>query len=147
MRSRISDSAARLSPPKKYLRDWIERRYKPNPDGYLFISSKGRPFSSDNVVKHGVHRTVARLGIALPKGVHVGIRCFRQGIATELLESGMSIHIVTRMMRHADSKMTLDHYAHVVGDAERAASERLSRKIAVQLESDSEIESVLIRTA
>src|SRR5258705_13735410 len=30
-----------------------------------------------------------------------------------------NLHVVTRLMRHADSKVTLDHYAHIVGDAER----------------------------
>jgi len=67
-------------------------------------------------------------------GAHVGIHCFRHGVTTELLESGTPIHIVTRLMRHGDSKVTLDHYAQVVGAAERAASERLSQKIGLQLE-------------
>jgi intergrase/recombinase len=44
----------------------------------------------------------------------------------QLLESGTPIHVVTRLMRHADSKVTLEHYAHIVGDAERLASEKLS---------------------
>jgi len=44
------------------------------------------------------------------------------------------------MMRHGGSKVTLEHYAHVVGDAERVASERLSRKIEAQLESEPEME-------
>jgi len=29
-------------------------------------------------------------------------------------------------MRHADSKITLEHYAHIVGDDERVASEKFS---------------------
>jgi len=29
-------------------------------------------------------------------------------------------------MRHADSKVTLEHYAHIVGEAERVASEKFS---------------------
>jgi hypothetical protein len=47
-------------------------------------------------------------------------------------------------MRHADSKVTLEHYAHIVGDAERVASEKFSQRIGqniTQLESDSELES------
>jgi len=144
------NSAAPVHMPQlleKHLRDWIDRRYKPNPDGYLFTNSKGRPYPSDNVVRFGVHRAISKLGIEVPKGVHVGIHCFRHGVTTELLESGTPIHIVTRMMRHGDSKVTLEHYAHIVGDAERVASERLSRKIAAQLESDPELESVSVKTA
>jgi hypothetical protein len=44
-------------------------------------------------------------------------------------------------MRHGDSKVTLDHYAHVVGAAEHAASEeQLSQKIGLQLEPNLESE-------
>jgi integrase len=96
---------------EKHLRDWTDKRYKPNPDGYLFVNSKGRPFPSDNFVKFGIHRAMEKLGIQTPKGVHIGIHCFRHGVTTELLESGTPIHVVKRMMRHGDSKVTLDHYA------------------------------------
>ena len=64
------------------------------------------------------------------------IHAFRHGVTSELLQAGTPIHLVTRMMRHADSKVTLDHYAHVIGDAERAALEKLSQRIGSQLEPD-----------
>jgi hypothetical protein len=41
-------------------------------------------------------------------------------------------------------RVTLEHYAHIVGDAERVASEKFSQRIGLnvdQLESDSELES------
>jgi integrase len=102
-------------------------------------------------VKYGVHRAMSRLGIETPKGVHIGIHCFRHGVTSELLESGTPIHVVTRLMRHADSKVTLEHYAYVIGDAERVASEKFSRRIGqniTQLESDSELESTsAVKTA
>jgi hypothetical protein len=54
-------------------------------------------------------------------------------------------------MRHADSKVTLEHYAHIVGDAERLASEKFSQRIGqniTQLESDLELESTsAVKTA
>src|SRR5262249_30761486 len=131
-----SNSAAPVHMPEllaKHLRDWLDKHYKPNAEGYLFTNSNGRPYLSDNVIKYGVHRAMAKIGMERPKGIHVGIHCFRHGVTTELLESGTPIHIVTRLMRHGDSKVTLDHCAHIVGDAERAASERLSRKIEAQL--------------
>ena len=138
------NSAAAVPMPEllaKHLRDWIDKHYKPNADGYLFINSKGRPYSSRKVVKYGVHRAMAKLAIEIPKGLRVGFHCFRHGVTTELLESGTPIHVVTRMMRHGDSKVTLNHYAHIVGDAERVASERLSDKLRVQLESEIQLES------
>ncbi len=108
----------------------LTKHYQPNIDGYLFTNSKGKPYLSDNVVRSGVHRAMAKLGIETAKGVHVGIHCFRHGVTTELLESGTPIHVVTRLMRHADSNVTLEHYAHIVGDAERVASEKFSQRIA-----------------
>jgi integrase len=128
----------------KHLKDWLAKHYKQNAEGYLFINSKGRTYLSDNVVRFGVHRAMSKLGIKTPKGVHVGIHCFRHGVTSELLESGTPIHVVTRLMRHADSKVTLEHYAHIVGDAERVASEKYSQRIGqniTQLESDSQLES------
>jgi integrase len=72
------------------------------------------------------------------------------GVTTGLLESGTPIHIVTKLMRHSDSRVTLNHYAHVVSDVDRKESEKLSLKIEqniAQLESDSELESGAARTA
>ena len=77
-------------------------------------------------------------------GTHVGIHCFRHGVTSELLEAGTPIHIVSRLMRHGDSKVTLDYYAHVIGDAERVASEKFSRKIGHNL---AQLESVKTKSA
>lgn len=132
---------------EKHLRDWLDKQYKPNAEGYLFTKRNGNPYRSENVVRSGVHNTMAKLGIVVPKGVHVGIHCFRHGVTTELLEAGTPIHVVTRLARHSGSKVTLDHYAHILGDSERLASERLSRKIEAQLESEPEMESAKAQTA
>jgi integrase len=125
---------------EKYLRDWVGKHYKPNDGGYLFVNSNGKPYRSDGVIKV-LHRIVAKLGIQTPKGVHVGIHCFRHGVTTELLES-TPIHVVTKLMRHGDPVVTLKYYAHVVSSEERAASERLSNQIGAQLESEPELESI-----
>lgn len=135
----------------KHLRDSLDKRYVPSPDGYLFINSKDRPYRSENVIRSGVPRAMQKPGIETAKGVHVGIHCFRHGVTSELLESGTPIHVVTRLMRHADSNVTLEHYAHIIGDAERIAAEKLSRRIGqniTQLESDSKLESAsTVKTA
>jgi hypothetical protein len=128
----------------KHLRDWMEKHYKPSPVGYLFTNSNGKPYLSDNVVRYGVRRAMTKLGIETAKGVHVGIHCFRHGVTSELLESGTPIHVVTRLMRRADSKVTLEHYAHVIGDAERVAFKKFSQRIGRninELESDPQLES------
>lgn len=139
-----ANSAAPLPMPElleQYLRTWVEKHYRPNSNGYLFLNSNGRPYLSDRVVRQGVHATMAKLGIARPEGgVHVGIHCFSQGVTSELLQSGTAIHLVTKLMRHGDPHVTLAHYAHIIGDAERAASEKLSQRIGAQLEPDLQLE-------
>ena len=124
----------------KHLQDWITKHYKANPDNYLFLNKKGLPYRSENVIRSGVHRAMAKLRIETPKGVHLGVHAFRHGVTSELLEAGTPIHVVTRLMRHADSNVTLEHYAHIVGDAERVASEKYSQRIGSQLEPDVELE-------
>jgi len=49
-------------------------------------------------------------------------------------------------MRHGDSKITLEHYAHVIGETERFAAEKFSQRgqNMAQLESDPELESTPI---
>jgi predicted site-specific integrase-resolvase len=56
----------------KHLHDWLTKLYKPNVNGYLFINSKGKSYLSDNVVKYGVHRAMAKLGIELRKAITLG---------------------------------------------------------------------------
>lgn len=126
----------------KHLRDWLDKHYTPNEQGYLFVNSNCKPYLSDNVVRYGVHKAMAKIGIVAPKGVHLGVHAFRHGVTTELLEAGTPIHVVTRLMRHGDSKVTLDHYAHIVSGAERQATEQLSNKIGSQLESTIELEPI-----
>jgi hypothetical protein len=58
---------------------------------------------------------MAKLEIVTPKGAHIGIHCFRHG--------------VTRLMRHGDSQVTLNHYAHIIGNAERVASKTYPVKL------------------
>jgi integrase len=56
----------------KHLRDWLTEHYQLNIDGYLFTNSRGKPFLSDNVVKYGVHRAMAKLGIEMRKACTSG---------------------------------------------------------------------------
>ena len=62
-----------------------------------------------------------------------------------------NIHVVSCLMHDSDSRVTLEHYAHIVGDAERVASENFSKRIGLnidQSESDSELESTsAVKTA
>jgi len=144
--TKTSKSTASVPMPEllaRHLLHWLENYHVPNPEGYLFVNSKGAPYLSDYVVKQ-VHKAMAKVGIRRPKGARVGVHAFRHGASSELLDAGIPVNVVSRLMRHSDSTITLNSYAHSVRDSERVASEQLSKKIEqklVQLESTHELES------
>ena len=49
--------------------------------------------------------------------------------ASELLEQGASPSVVQRQMRHSDSRITLQKYGHVIGDAQRRAVDSLAGRV------------------
>jgi len=53
----------------------------------------------------------------------------RHMAASELLEQGASRSVVQRQMRHSDSRITLQKYAHVIGDAQRRAVDSLAGRL------------------
>lgn len=65
------NSAAPVCMPEllaKHLREWLDKHHTPNAEGYLFVNSKSQPYFSENVIRSGVHRAMAKLGIVTPKG-------------------------------------------------------------------------------
>ena len=126
-------------PLSQALREYLQTEHKPNPNGYLFVNRLGQPHKSQKVVKYGIHRTMDKLGIPRPKGV--GAHCFRRGVSSELLSCGTPVNIVTRLMRHSDSKITLNNYGKILRQEDRLAAERWAERCESQLESSAEVES------
>jgi integrase len=126
-------------PLAQALRGYLATEHKPNPHGYLFVNRLGRPHKSQKVVQYGIHKSMDKLGIHRPKGV--GAHCFRRGFSSELLSCGTPVNIVTRLMRHSDSKITLNNYGKILRNEERLAAERWAERFEAQLESDAEMES------
>ena len=118
-------SIADLPMPKQLerrLRAYLERH-----DGkseLLFTNQRGRPYSASKLRADVLHPLLKRLGI--PRG---GFHAIRHGVASALLADGATPAVVQRQLRHADAKITLEHYAHVVGDAQRTAVENRSARL------------------
>lgn len=53
-----------------------------------------------------------------------GLHALRHMAASELIQNGVAPSVVQRQMRHSDSRITLQKYAHVIGDAQLAGSGR-----------------------
>jgi integrase len=101
---------------RQYRQDW-----KPNPAGFLFATRNGRPPSSNKVIEYQLGPLLDALDLER-RGLHV----FRHTHTSLLLESGANIKVVQRQLRHSDERTTLGVYAHVVGDAQRQAVEKVA---------------------
>lgn len=87
----------------------------------LFINRHGRPYSANKLRADVLHPLLERLGIT--RG---GWHAFRHGTASALLADGATPAVVQKQLRHSDAKITLERYAHVIGDAQRTAVENRS---------------------
>lgn len=100
------------------------RRELPCSLGLVFRNRVGRPYTAEKVVQKRLWPILD--GLKIPRA---GFHAFRHMHATVLLESGVSPQLVQRQMRHASSRTTMEHYAHITGDAQREAVERVSKYI------------------
>jgi integrase len=101
----------------KEYRTW----WKPNPQGFLFVTRNGRPPSSNKVVEYHLWTILDALGIP-----RCGLHAFRHTHTALLLDSGATPKVVQRQLRHSDARTTLEIYGHVVGDAHREAVEKVA---------------------
>jgi integrase len=102
------------------------KKWKPNQEGFLFVTRNGRPPSSNNVVEH--HLWIVLDALGFPR---CGLHAFRHSHTALLLDSGATPKVVQRQLRHADARTTLEIYGHVVGDAHREAVEKVASKLEV----------------
>ncbi len=101
---------------KKYQTQW-----KPNPQGFLFVTRNGRPPSSNKVMEY--HLWAILDALEIPR---CGLHAFRYSHTALLLDSGATPKVVQRQLRHADARPTLEIYGHVIGEAQREAVEKVA---------------------
>jgi integrase len=99
----------------------FREQWKSNPDGFLFVTRNRRPPSSNKVVEFGLWPVLDLL--AIPR---CGLHAFRHTHTSLLLDTGATPKVVQEQLRHADPRVTLGVYAHVLGDAHREAVEKVA---------------------
>jgi integrase len=77
-----------------------------------------------NKVVYHLRKTLQALKIE-----RAGLHAFRHAVASVLLDNGAPPSVVQRQMRHSDAWITLQKYAHIVGDAQRKAVESLAKNV------------------
>lgn len=107
------------------LREWrIETPYDGDGD-YLFPSLRRNgliPLWPDMVLQKIIRPAVHRAGIV---GKTIGWHTFRHSLATNLRSLGVDIKTAQELLRHANSRITLDIYTQAVSTEKRSANDRL----------------------
>jgi integrase len=121
LKSRSSERVLHLPEPltrrlKAYLQTW-----RPNPEQLLFTSRAGTPMDSEHILYRKLYPLLDRLGIE--RG---GLHAFRHTHSTLLIEAGASISVAQSQLGHADSRVTLDVYTHVLPESQRRAVDRIA---------------------
>lgn len=119
-----SESSVRVLPMPEFLRLRLTRflqTWRPNPDGLLFATRRGRPMNPTKVVQRNLHPLLELLGIR-----KAGLHAFRHTHSSLLIEQGTSPTVTGAQLGHSDPRITLAVYSHILGDAHREAVEKLS---------------------
>ena len=99
---------------------WKAQTWYRQPQDWVFASPKmhgKQPYWPEALLRCYVQPTAKRLGI----GKQIGWHSFRRTFATLLKGTGEDVKTVQELMRHANSRLTLDVYAQALTPAKRAA--------------------------
>jgi integrase len=106
------------------LRDWSRQAPYRQPSDWMFASPDmdgKQPYWPETLLKCYVLPAARRVGITKQIGWH----SFRRTFATLLKGTGDDVKTVQELMRHANSRLTLDLYAQALTSAKRAAHLKL----------------------
>jgi site-specific recombinase XerD len=102
------DRMVALSPILLVMLREYYKMYKPDPKGYLFCGQNaGEPYSSRSM-QLVLREAKQRAGIIKPGSVHA----LRHSFATHLLDNGIDVTMIMKLLGHNDIKTTL-RYLHV----------------------------------
>lgn len=101
---------------KAYLQDWC-----PNPAGLLFATANGTPLCANNVVQRELWPVLDKLKIS-----RCGLKAFRHMHASLLVDEGAPVTVAQAQLGHADPRVTIGIYSHVIGDSHRNAVEKIA---------------------
>jgi integrase len=106
------------------LMEWRrETKYKGDGD-FLFLSERlngTKPLTPDMVLKKVIRPAITRAKI---KGKVIGWHSFRHSLATNLRSLGVDVKVAQELLRHANSRITMNLYTRAVSADKRSASGR-----------------------
>lgn len=97
-----------------------------NPMNLIFTSQFGQPLAGRNVLRT-IQQASIRAGIdTRDSRERVGAHTLRHVVATRLLDGGVPMHTVSRILGHDSIDTTVNTYGHIVEAGRRSAMELLS---------------------
>ena len=91
--------------------------------GFVFTTETGRPVDPRNVFR--TMQTAAKRANITGIGVHT----LRHSVATGMMDGGENVKVVSGLLGHSSSEITLDVYTHETPDAQRHAVENWAAQI------------------
>lgn len=131
-----TEASAKPVPLDSYMADdlrrWRRLSAYPTDDDYIFASEtmKGKqPYWPDNLMKRYI------LPVARANGINkrIGWHTFRHSFGTLLKANGEDVKTVQELLRHANSRITLDVYTQAVTSNKRAAQSKVVRMMVPNL--------------
>jgi len=89
--------------------------------GLVACGGNRRAQSSGMVLKRVIRPALIEAGIV---GKVVGWHTFRHSLATNLRSMGVDVKVAQELLRHANSRITMDYYTQAVSEDKRLASGR-----------------------
>ena len=102
------------------LKQWKLTTLYRSDDDYLFpsIAKNGtQPIQPDMILKRHIRPALERIGVTKRIGWH----SFRHGLATMLRQKGVDVKTAQELLRHANSRITLEIYQQSVSEEKRGA--------------------------
>lgn len=108
------------------LNRWRRQSPYPMPDDWVFASPSMRgqqPYWPDNLMRRYIKPVARAIGIHKNIGWHT----FRHSFGTLLKANGEDVKTVQELLRHANSRITLDVHTQAVNSNKRAAQSKVVR--------------------
>ena len=119
-KTKRSDRQVPMSPVVlSALREWKAMNPR-KPEDLVFSTRTGKPLSDGNLLKRFIYPACDRLNIP-----RVSWHMFRHLHGTLLSHLGVPVAVAQAQLGHADPRITLSIYTHVLPDAQRDAVQRL----------------------
>jgi integrase len=107
------------------LEKWKAQTVYSQPNDFLFpsISRNGtQPVQPDMVLRRHIRPALERAGV---EGKRIGWHSFRHGLGTMLRQQGIDLKTAQEMLRHANSRITLEIYQQSVPAEKRDAQNKV----------------------